>query len=200
MKRALDVAVAGVGLLVLAPVLTIATLLIFTTTGPPVLFRQRRLGLDFRPFEIVKLRTMTTAPGPAVSTSLDPRITRIGAWLRRTKIDEFPQLWNVLRGDMSLVGPRPEIPHYVDQFREDYAVILTVRPGITDEASLRYRNEEALLAAADDPEGAYVEHILPEKLALARAYVADRSLRGDIAIMLRTLFKHPGADRCAAVL
>ena len=191
MKRFLDIAVAAPGLVLVSPILAAAAIAIVVSSGRPVLLRQERIGQDFRRFEILKLRTMRLQPGPEITAADDPRITRVGRWLRRTRIDELPQLWNVLRGDMSLVGPRPSVPVFVDRFRSEYAPILTVRPGITDEASLRYRNEEDLLAAAEDPEKAYAEVILPDKLRLAQAYVADRSLRGDIGILLRTVTGRP---------
>lgn len=187
MKRAFDMVVAVVGLVLVSPFLAAAALAVRVTSGSPVLYRQERVGRYFQPFEIVKLRTMTTHPGPVVTVGADPRITPVGRWLRRTKVDELPQLWNVVRGDMSLVGPRPEVPIHVEQFRADYEVVLTVRPGITDDASLRYRREAQVLAASADPERAYVEEILPDKLRVARRYVAERSFTGDLRILARTL-------------
>jgi lipopolysaccharide/colanic/teichoic acid biosynthesis glycosyltransferase len=127
--------------------------------------------------------------GPALTAKGDPRVTRAGRVLRKTKLDELPQLWNVLVGEMSLVGPRPEAPRYVNLFREDYDVILSVRPGVTDEASIVYRNEEALLGNADDPERTYVEEILPKKIALAKDYVKTRGLSSDVRILVRTVIE-----------
>jgi lipopolysaccharide/colanic/teichoic acid biosynthesis glycosyltransferase len=187
MKRAFDIVVAVVGLVLVSPFLAASALAVRVTSGSPVLYRQERVGRYFQSFEIVKLRTMTTHPGPVVTVGADPRITPVGRWLRRTKVDELPQLWNVVRGDMSLVGPRPEVPIHVEQFRADYEVVLTVRPGITDDASLRYRREAQVLAASADPERAYVEEILPDKLRVARRYVAERSFTGDLRILARTL-------------
>jgi lipopolysaccharide/colanic/teichoic acid biosynthesis glycosyltransferase len=187
MKRLFDLLVAGGGLIVLSPVLAVCAVAVWVGSGRPVLIRQERVGRYFTRFEILKFRTMVSRPGPMVTVGADPRITPVGRWLRRAKIDELPQLWNVVRGELSLVGPRPESPVYVEQFRADYAVVLTVRPGITDEASLLYRHEAAILAAADDAEALYVEEVLPDKLRLARDYVDNRSFVGDLGILMRTV-------------
>jgi len=153
----------------------------------PVLFRHRRVGLGFRQFEILKFRTMRIqASGPAVTVAGDSRITRVGKFLRATKLDELPQFWNVLIGDMSLVGPRPEVEEYVYLFRDRYRNILKIRPGITDIASIRYRNEESLLAKGADPLREYTQSILPMKLDLAEEYIRTRSLRLDCLILLKT--------------
>jgi lipopolysaccharide/colanic/teichoic acid biosynthesis glycosyltransferase len=125
--------------------------------------------------------------GLQITAGQDPRITRVGRFLRKWKLDELPQLFNVVKGDMSLVGPRPEVPRYVEMFREDYACVLSVRPGITDPASLKYRDEAAVLAASSDPEQTYVRQILPEKISLAKKYVAEASMRGDIALIWQTI-------------
>jgi len=156
----------------------------------PVFFRQVRVGRGFRPFRIIKFRTMVedaARRGGPLSIGADPRVTRVGRWLRRLKLDELPQLFNVLAGDMSLVGPRPEVPEYVERYRADYADILTVRPGMTDLASLKYRDESALLAAAADPGAEYVRVILPDKIRLAREYVRRSSVLFDLSLILRTL-------------
>jgi lipopolysaccharide/colanic/teichoic acid biosynthesis glycosyltransferase len=158
------------------------------------MFRQERIGRRFRPFKIYKFRTMVVdAPkqGAEITAGRDPRITRVGGFIRKWKIDEFPQLINVLKGEMSLVGPRPEVPRYVQMFREDYACVLSVRPGITDPASLKYRNESELLAGYENPEQHYVEVILPDKIAMAKEYVAHSSLRLDIGLLWKT-FRHVG--------
>jgi lipopolysaccharide/colanic/teichoic acid biosynthesis glycosyltransferase len=181
---------AGMGLLLLLPLMAGIALLVKLTSAGPVLFRQERIGKQFQRFWIYKFRTMVAdAPsaGRAITVGDDPRITRVGRLLRQTKLDELPQLWNVLRGDMSLVGPRPEVPRYVEMFRDDYQEILAIRPGITDLASLRFRNEAAVLAKAEDPEREYCEHILPEKLRLAREYARRSSLSFDLLLIARTL-------------
>jgi lipopolysaccharide/colanic/teichoic acid biosynthesis glycosyltransferase len=189
-KRAFDMLAAGTGLLLFAPVLLLAALLIKLDSAGPVFFLQRRIGRGFRPFAIYKFRTMVVdAPrhGGALTVGDDPRITRMGRILRRTKIDELPQLINVLKGDMSLVGPRPEVPRYVEQFRQRYETILRVRPGITDPASLKYRHESDLLAASADPEDEYVRRILPDKLRMAEEYIAASSLFTDFVLIARTV-------------
>lgn len=192
MKRALDFGAAALGLLLLAPPLLIVAALVKCTSPGPVLFRQERMGRHFRPFWIYKFRTMVAdapARGRAITVGDDPRITRIGRLLRKTKIDELPQLINVLRGDMSLVGPRPEVPRYVEMFREDYEDILQVRPGITDPASLQYRDEATVLARAEDPEEEYVRRILPEKIRVAKQYVRSHSAATDVWLILQTVCK-----------
>jgi lipopolysaccharide/colanic/teichoic acid biosynthesis glycosyltransferase len=187
-KRALDVLAAAAGIVALAPVLVAAAAAVKLSSPGPVLFRQVRVGRGGRPFRILKFRSMAGAgPGPLVTAQGDRRITAVGRLLRRTKIDELPQLWNVLVGDMSLVGPRPEVPRYVELFPADYARILTVRPGITDFAAVAFRSEEAVLGASPDPEGAYVRDVLPAKIALYHRYVDEMSLRTDLALVLRTL-------------
>lgn len=191
-KRAFDLLASGLGLIVLSPVLLVAALAVRLDSRGPVFFLQQRVGRNFRPFWIYKFRTMVPdAPerGAQITAGADPRITRVGRWLRKTKVDEIPQLVNVLVGDMSLVGPRPEVPRYVEMFHDDFAPVLMVRPGLTDPASIKYRDESALLAASADPEREYVEHILPDKLALARAYIARASFAGDLAVLLRTLLR-----------
>jgi lipopolysaccharide/colanic/teichoic acid biosynthesis glycosyltransferase len=162
----------------------------FSSPGP-VLFRQERVGRNFRPFQILKFRTMLV-DAPRLGGSLtigddDPRITPVGRLLRRYKIDELPQLINVLRGEMSLVGPRPEVPKYANLFRDDYVEVLSIRPGLTDVASLKYRDEAAQLSAAADPEAEYVLRILPDKIAMAKAYRREASFCGDLLILGRTM-------------
>jgi lipopolysaccharide/colanic/teichoic acid biosynthesis glycosyltransferase len=190
MKRLFDIVAAGVGLLLLSPLLLIVGLLVKIGSPGPVLFRHERMGKGFRPFGVLKFRTMVQdAPklGGPITFGNDPRITPIGRLLRKTKIDELPQLINVVAGDMSLVGPRPEVRRYVEMFRDDYEVILQVRPGVTDLASIEYRDEAAVLGRAEDPEDEYVQRVLPEKIRLARQYVARRSLLLDLRIILGTL-------------
>jgi lipopolysaccharide/colanic/teichoic acid biosynthesis glycosyltransferase len=187
-KRAFDVLCAGSGLLALSPLLAGAAVAVKLSSPGSVLFRQVRVGQGGRRFCILKFRSMTTgAAGPSVTAGGDARITPVGRVLRRYKIDELPQLWNVVVGDMSLVGPRPEVPRYVEKFAADYRNILSVRPGITDYAALEYRDEESVLAAAADPETAYVKEVLPAKIALYRRYLAERSFATDVKLVLRTL-------------
>jgi lipopolysaccharide/colanic/teichoic acid biosynthesis glycosyltransferase len=189
MKRTFDVLVAAAALVVLSPVLLLISLLVKLSSPGPVLFRQERVGWHFRTFRICKFRTMVVdAPrrGKPITVGDDPRITRIGKILRKTKMDELPQLINVLLGDMSLVGPRPEVPTYVELYRRDYETVLRVRPGVTDLASLEYRDEAAVLARAADPEHEYRTRVLPEKLRLAKEYVEHGSFLFDLRIIART--------------
>ena len=193
MKRFFDICAAIVGLLLLWPVLLIFAILVKLDSRGPVFFRQERVGRGFRPFRIFKFRTMVVdAPqrGGQITTGHDdPRITRVGRFLRRWKFDELPQLLNVVNGEMSLVGPRPEVPRYVEMFRSDYAEILSVRPGITDLASIKFRDEASLLAGAANPEQTYVEEILPQKLLLAHEYVAQMSFGLDLRILVQTVVR-----------
>jgi lipopolysaccharide/colanic/teichoic acid biosynthesis glycosyltransferase len=187
-KRFFDVMLAALGLLVLSPLLLLAAVWIKLDSPGPVLFRQTRVGRFGVPFTIHKFRTMRVAPGAQITVGADPRITRAGHVLRQTKLDELPQLWDVLRGAMSLVGPRPELPRYVALYpaalRE---LVLAVRPGITDPASLAFSHEAELLASADDAEREYREVILPAKLKLSADYAATASLATDLRLILATL-------------
>lgn len=190
MKRIFDICMASLGLLLTAPLLAIISVLIKLDSQGPVIFRQVRMGQGFRQFAIRKFRTMTVdAPGTCLPLTVgqDPRITRIGRILRKCKLDELPQLLNVLIGDMSFVGPRPEVPRYVERLRSEFSEVLTVRPGITDLASLRYIDEAALLAYSSNPEEEYQLKVLPEKLRLAKLYIRHMSLRLDLAIIIQTL-------------
>jgi lipopolysaccharide/colanic/teichoic acid biosynthesis glycosyltransferase len=206
-RRALDVAVSGMLLLATAPVLGVLALAVRATSPGPALFRHERVGRGGRPFQLLKFRTMVAdapARGGALTTPGDPRITRLGAVLRRWKLDELPQLANVLRGDMSLVGPRPEVPRYVAGYTPRQQRVLRVRPGITDPASLAYVDEAAVLARFDDCERAYVEVVLPAKLALSLDYLDRRTLRSDLGVLVRTLVRiarggraHSGLDLVA---
>jgi len=192
MKRLLDVFASSFGLVVLAPVLGVIAAAIRVDSPGPVFFRQERMGKGFKPFSIYKFRTMVvdaSLKGGLLTAGEDPRITRVGRWLRNSKLDELPQLLNVLLGDMSLVGPRPEVLRYVVRFRKHYETILLVRPGITDWASLKYRDESAILAQAVDPEQEYLHRILPDKLRLAEKYVRCSSVRLDLALIFLTLAK-----------
>ena len=192
MKRICDICLATLGLIITLPLLAVIALLIKLDSSGPVIFRQIRVGQGFRPFAIRKFRTMVvddSASAPLITVGGDNRITRVGHVLRGLKLDELPQLWNVLLGDMSLVGPRPEVPRYVERARSEFAEVLTVRPGITDLASLKYIDEAAILAASSNPEEEYQYKVLPEKLRLAKLYVRHMSLRLDFAIILQTLLR-----------
>jgi lipopolysaccharide/colanic/teichoic acid biosynthesis glycosyltransferase len=191
-KRFFDVLVASFGLLFISPLFALIAVLIKLDSNGPVFFQQERVGLGLRPFLIYKFRTMVKdAPlkGGQLTAGGDPRITRVGRILRNTKIDELPQLINVLIGDMSLVGPRPEVLRYVELFRNDYEEILRVRPGITDLASLRYRDEASVLACAKDPEQEYLKSVLPDKIELAKEYVRRSSFLLDITLILKTILR-----------
>jgi lipopolysaccharide/colanic/teichoic acid biosynthesis glycosyltransferase len=192
MKRTFDALMSFLGLVLLSPFLLPVAILIKLDSPGPVLFRQQRIGKGFRPFFICKFRTMLQdpcRPGRLITVGDDPRITRVGRWLRKTKIDELPQLFNVLKGEMSFVGPRPEVPKYVQVFHRDYEDILRVRPGITDLASLKYRDEAYLLQKAENPEEEYVSHVLPDKISLAKDYVQRSSLLFDLGLIFKTMFK-----------
>ena len=188
-KRCIDLVVAIVLLLVLSPVLAVAAIAVKCSGSGPTFFRQIRVGRGGKPFEILKFRTMrtTSSPGPLITGAGDPRVTRVGRVLRRWKVDELPQLVNVLRGEMSFVGPRPEVPRYVNMFAEEYRELLAVRPGITDLASMAFRDEEILLGRSANPEDLYVREILPRKLALSHAYVRRRSFGLDLRLIARTV-------------
>lgn len=189
-KRVLDVVVATLGLLALSPLLLVLGVAVAATSPGGPFFRQTRVGRDRRPFRLVKFRSMTVQRGSELGSfdaGSTARVTAVGRFLRRTKLDELPQLWNVLVGDMSLVGPRPEVPAWTEVHPDRWDRVLSVRPGITDPASIEFRDEESILAASDDPEACYRDEILPRKLDLAEAYVRNRSFGGDLAILIRTL-------------
>jgi len=194
MKRLLDIAVSGAGLVLTSPILLAAAIAVKVETHGPVFYGGSRVGKDGRAFRILKLRTMRAGAdqqGPAVTAGGDPRITAVGRFLRRTKIDELPQLLNVLKGEMSLVGPRPEHPDYVARYTPEQRRVLTVRPGITGPAALAFVNEEEKLEEEKlrgaDPEAAYLADVMPQKLAVDLEYVDSASVRGDLRILGRTL-------------
>lgn len=189
-KRLVDLLVALVGIVLFWPIGLAVWLGIKTDDGGPLFFRQMRVGRHGRPFQILKFRTMRAGAdraGPSITATGDPRVTRIGRWLRRTKLDELPQLWNVLRGEMSLVGPRPEVPEYVAHYTEAQRAVLALRPGLTDEATLAFRDEERLLAAAPDPERYYLDYCLPRKIELNLAYARRASVLSDLLLVGRTI-------------
>ena len=189
-KRVFDIVVAAIGLIVLSPFFVVVAILIRLDSRGSIFFRQERIGKGLRPFSIYKFRTMrmdADRHGGQITVGEDPRITRVGRVLRKAKLDELPQLINVLKGEMSFVGPRPEVPRYVEMFRNDYEQILAIRPGITDLASLRYRNESTLLGQALNPEQEYITHVLPDKLKLSHEYLQKSSLLFDLTLIFKTL-------------
>ena len=182
LKRALDVVVAGLGAVVTAPLVAAGIVAATLSTRQWGLFSQERIGRDGVPFRVYKVRSMRRVEGidTTVTSGADPRITRVGAWLRRLKIDELPQLVNVVRGEMSLVGPRPDVAGWADTLEGEDRIVLSVRPGITGPASVAFRHEESLLREADDPEAYNREVLWPEKVRLNREYVESWSLRSDL--------------------
>ncbi len=184
-------AVSSAALILASPLLLLIAAAIKLSSPGPVLFLQPRVGRGGCSFSIWKFRTMVDGAhhrGPEITASGDPRVTTIGRLLRRTKLDELPQLVNVWRGEMSLVGPRPEVPRYVAGYSEEDRSVLSIRPGITDLASIAFRDEESVLAQFADREQAYVDVLLPRKLALAREYLRRQSFKLDLELLLRTLF------------
>lgn len=190
-KRLFDLVASSIGLLVLAPVMAVIGLLVRKDSHGPALFRQERIGRDGKAFTLLKFRSMVAASGtagPPITASSDARITSIGARLRSTKLDELPQLVNVLRGDMSIVGPRPEVAKFVDMWSDaERQIILSVRPGITDPMSVQLRREEEILAEHPDPERFYVEQLMPRKVESYVQYAQSWTLMGDLKIILTTL-------------
>lgn len=188
-KRLYDVVFSFIGLVLLAPLFAVIWALVKITDGGVVFYRQARVGRGGREFWIYKFRTMVPAAdqtGPSITKQGDARVTRIGRILRKTKLDELPQLWNVLKGDMSLVGPRPEVPRYVQRYTPEQREVLRLKPGITDLASLYFRDEEELLANADNLEEFYLQHCVPRKLQLNLEYAARANLVSDTWIILQT--------------
>lgn len=189
-KRIFDLTASLLGLLILSPLLLVIAAFIKLSDNGPVFFRQRRVGQNFTPLELIKFRSMVVNAdriGSLVTTGGDPRITGIGRFLRKTKLDELPQLINVLRGEISLVGPRPEVLKYVQMFRDEYKEILTFKPGITDYAAIEFSNEEGILRRYSDPEEGYVRDVLPRKIELYKKYTEDIGLRTDMRLILVTL-------------
>jgi lipopolysaccharide/colanic/teichoic acid biosynthesis glycosyltransferase len=188
LKRSFDIVVSGLALLLLWPLILLLAVLVRLDSAGPSFFPQVRVGRYFHSFRLWKLRSMTHGiSGAQITSGRDARITRIGGFLRSSKLDELPQLWNVFCGDMSFVGPRPEVASFVEQFRADYEEILRVRPGITDPASIRYRHEAELLGTFSDPIKHYIEVILPDKIKISKEYVRSQSFRKDIALIFQTI-------------
>jgi len=188
-KRTFDILASFFGLIILSPLLLVAGLLVRFSSEGPVLFRQERTGRHGIPFTIYKFRTMfVDHGGSSVSVKGEKRITPIGAVLRKYKIDEFPELWNILIGDMSFVGPRPDMPEYAARLQGKQREILTVRPGLTSPASIKYAREEELLSLVPDPQKHFDEVIWPDKTRMNLEYIKRRTFIGDIVLILRTVF------------
>ena len=188
-KRMFDSVATTIGLVALAPLMLVLTILVKLTSRGSVFYRQERVGRGGKIFRIVKFRSMfedADKRGPAITSAGDHRITALGRLLRRFKLDELPQLWNVLNGEMSLVGPRPEVPRYVESYSPSQRRVLTVRPGITDPASIFYRQEEDVLGAQRDPDRYYRDVILPDKLSMNLGYLDRISFSYDLLLVLRT--------------
>lgn len=188
-KRIFDLVASLAGLGLTAPLLILIAVLVKLDSSGPIFFRQERMGRGFQPFQLIKFRSMAVDAarrGPMITVGGDARVTRVGRWLRRTKLDELPQLINVVRGEMSLVGPRPEVRKYVEMFRAEYEEILSVPPGITDYAAIEFRNEEEVLRGYADPESGYVSHVLPAKIVLYRRYLRERGVLADLKILVAT--------------
>jgi lipopolysaccharide/colanic/teichoic acid biosynthesis glycosyltransferase len=197
-KRGVDIVVSALLLCLTLPILLLSALIVYLSSPGPVLFRQVRMGRGFRPFEIIKLRSMVHAEaGLAYTLGPDPRITPFGKWLRRTKIDELPQLWNVLRGEMSLVGPRPVLPELISEFRAPYTRLLRARPGLTDPASLKYSQEARLLATAEDPMHFFKSVVTPDKIEISLEYMESANPWTDAVTLLMTglICCFPGLSR-----
>ena len=191
-KRIFDVLISFSGIVVLSPLLLAISLLILLSEGRPVLFIHERVGYHGRHFNMWKFRTMVPnaeSLGGTLTVGDDGRVTAVGRWLRKYKFDELPQLFNVLRGEMSLVGPRPEVPCYVAKYSQEQQAVLDLYPGITDPASIAYREESRLLAESTDPERTYIESIMPDKIGINMNYAAHASLWSDFLVLIKTVVK-----------
>ncbi len=192
MKRLFDIIFSLIGLLLHLPLFVVIAIIIKLDNHGPVFFAQKRIGKNFKPLNLYKFRTTVhngSKEGLSITAGEEPRVTRVGRFLRKTKMDKLPQLWNAFKGDISLVGPRPEVRKYVSKYRNDYREILKIRPGITDIASLTYKDEESLLKDKKEPEEYYIHVLLPEKIKLAKEYVRRASLIYDLKLMLLTIPK-----------
>lgn len=189
-KRLFDIVATIFGSILLVPIILPIAIWIKLSSKGPLFYIQKRVGKEFKEFDLYKFRSMIVDAdknGPSVTSGDDPRITKVGAIIRKTKIDELPQLLNVLKGDMSLVGPRPEIMKFVKQKEKEYKKVLSVRPGITDNAAIEFRDEETIMEQYEDKERAYIDFVLPKKIELYYKYVDDVSLFGDIGLIMKTL-------------
>ena len=188
-KRIFDLIFATVGLIGLTPLFLVVGILIKITSSGPILFKQKRMGLGLESFSMYKFRTMinnATTSGPSITVNGDSRITSVGKLLRALKIDELPQLINVLKGEMSIVGPRPEVSYFVNYYKNDFKIIMGTKPGITDLASIFFFNEQFILAKSNKPEEFYLKSILPRKIKLAKIYIQRQNLSLDIKIIFKT--------------
>lgn len=191
MKRLLDITASGLGLIVLSPIFLVLAIWIKLDSKGPVFYRQVRVGRNNKDFRIFKFRSMRVGSDKGSLITIggrDPRITRSGYFIRKFKLDELPQLFNVLVGDMSLVGPRPEVRHYVDYWTAEQMHVLDVRPGITDPASIKFCNENELMAQVEDPEKYYIEVIMQEKIKIYLEYVENHSFLGDLGLIFKTFW------------
>ena len=190
-KRGMDITLAGAGIAVSWPVMAAIAIAISLEDQDSPFYIQERIGKNGKPFRLLKFRTMTTREvgneGPEITVGVDPRITKIGKLLRGARLDELPQLFNILKGEMSVVGPRPEVARYVEHYTEEQLKVLTVKPGLTDPATLAYRHEAERLAQSDSPEELYIDEIMPEKLAMNLEYLAKRNTLRDVKVFLETV-------------
>jgi len=189
-KRLFDIVATIIGGILLLPIILPIAIWIKISSKGPLFYVQKRVGVNFKEFNLYKFRSMVVDAdkiGPSVTSGDDPRITKVGAIIRKTKIDELPQLLNVLKGDMSLVGPRPEVMKFVEQKKDEYKKVLSVKPGITDNAAIEFRDEETIMEQYKDKEEAYIDIVLPKKIELYYKYIDNISLMGDIKLILRTL-------------
>ncbi len=192
LKRIIDIVLALLALLILLPLFLVISMLIVFESNGGAFYSQTRIGKNERPFKLYKFRSMRTdadKKGLLTVGGRDPRITKVGYFLRKYKLDELPQLWNILKGDMSIVGPRPEVKRYVDLYSAEQKKVLQVRPGLTDYASLQFINENELLAKSDTPEKTYIETIMPQKLDLNLQYIEEQGFGTDMKIILKTVLK-----------
>lgn len=192
LKRLFDIIFSFLGVIFLFPLFLIIVILIKISSKGPIIFKQERVGKNFKKFYLYKFRTMiieAEKKGSSITTANDPRITKIGKFLRKFKLDEFPQLINVLKGDISFVGPRPELEKFVDIFKNDYRDILRIKPGITDYASICYKDENELIKDKENPEKYYINEILPKKIELYKKYLNEMNIVLDIKLIIKTLCK-----------
>jgi len=186
-KRVFDIVLSLIGLIVLLPLFLIVSIMIKLTSKGDIFYVQKRVGKDFKKFDLYKFRSMRNEKGLQITSKDDPRITKIGKFIRTTKIDELPQLINVLKGEMSLIGPRPEVEKYVNIKKDEYKKVLSIKPGITDNAAIEFRDEEIILMQHEDKEKAYIDIILPKKIQLYYDYIDNISFKQDIFLIFKTI-------------